>query len=272
MKKFISGCFLALVILAPLHSWAQDEAAPKEQRISVDDARESELARRALLNEHISWQWVVATKVSRRSQDPVLGAFVGMEGDMGPGAFDPSGRAQTLAWLSPDGKLIWSSSFLQKKDGAILHRFRAADGVWVEDPHGLQGAKALHDILGVDASYEDLRNWLSGVPGHDIWPRKFARAGNSVYPVKSSIQQGRIKWGGWMEVETEKKQKMPMPGTWELYADRAKIEFALISFEGYAADELPDPSWPYVSGKKDSFLNAEEEPIAKDDELDYKSW
>lgn len=75
-----------------------------------------------------------------------------------------------------------------------------------------------------------------------------------------------------MEVETERKQKMPMPGAWNLYAERAKVEFALVNFEGYVADALPNPGWPYLSGKKDDFLQAEEKPIASDNELDYKSW
>ena len=273
MARFGLRYWLVLLFLLPLQSWAEvTPPPPVEKRISVKEARASETQRRALLAEHIAWQWVLATKVEKRSQDPLLGVFVGMEGEMVPGAFTPSGTSQTLAWLTPEGKLIWSVSFLQEKDGSVLHRFRTGDGAWEEDNEGKQAEKALRDLLGPGIVYEDLRNWLTGVPGGKKWPRHFVASPHGIHPTHASLSKGKIEWDGWMEVETEKKQKMPMPGAWKVDIGSTKLEFALVSFEGYAADELPNPSWPYLTGKKEDFLNAEIKPIVPDDELDFKSW
>ena len=273
MARFGLRSWLVLLLLLPLQSWAEVAPSPSvEKRISLEEAKASETHRRALIDEHIAWQWVLAAKVEKRSRNPQLGVFVGMEGEMVPGAFIPAGTSQTLAWLTPEGKLIWSASVLQEKDGSILHRFRLGDGAWAQDDEGKQATKALHDLLGPGVAYEDLRNWLTGIPGRTKWPRHFVSGDNGIHPTNASLSRGNIEWSGWMQVETEKKQKMPMPGAWKVAIGATKMEFALVSFEGYAADELPNPSWPYLTGKKEDFLNTEEKPIVPDDELDFKNW
>lgn len=273
MIKLLSGVALALVLCVPLTSFASDASLSDEVMISADQGRDAEQTRRALLDQHIAWQWAVAVQVSRRGEDPVEGMMVGMQGDMVPQVFNPSGNVKTIAWLDKTGTVQWGGSVLVAKDGSTLYRFREGQGAWADDPGQEKFNAAMRRIFGRPLHYDLLLDWVSGVPGEDMWPRHYVSGPNGIHPTHSRVKRGKITWSGWQAVETEKGEKLSMPGGWIVSLGPRKIEFVLGGFEGYAIDELPNPSWPYVAKGQSGFVfGQEEDPIVPDDELDYKEW
>lgn len=273
MIKLLSSVALALFLCVPALSFAKPAPLLQEVKISMQEGRESEITRRGLLDQHIAWQWAVAVKVNRREEDPIDGMMVGMQGDMVPEVFTPSGNVKTIAWLDSAGTVQWAGSVLVAKDGSVVYRFREGEGAWAEDPDQEKFNAALSRIFGRPLHYDLLLNWATGVPGDGMWPRHYVSGPGGTHPTHSRVRRGKIEWSGWQVVETEKGEKMSMPGAWEVSLGSRKIEFVLGGFEGYAADELPNPSWPYVAKGQSGFvLGKEEDPIVPDDELDYKEW
>lgn len=285
--KLLWSAAVALALCAPLSLMAQDtsdagkpeESAPsqapaqeKPVKVSRREGEAAEISRRELLHAHIAWQWLVGARVSRAGKEPLLGAVVGLEGEMDPNFFQPPGFAQTVAWLNADGKLGWSYSVLRQKDGSFLHRFREGEGAWQNDVDQSRTKKAMRNTFGMEVSYIQMRQWLSGVPSDEGLPKHYAKSGEGIHPVKAKMDGGKIEWGAWQVVKTDKGENMPMPGTWTAQLGSSKLEFALVSFEGYEADELPNPSWPYVVGSPSSWLDEKDPLVIPDEDLDYQEW
>lgn len=274
MPRLLSPRLMSWLVCLPLLFGAASAATTSTNAdstaVSDSAGKRHDAQYREIFGRHEAWRWVILVRSSEDGGAP-LGFMSGMSGHLTTDAFQEKGHASTLVWMDTQMNPQWATTTLRKEDGSISHRFRKGESEWGDDDDARQARRFIGQTLGFEASYNEFRDWIAGFATGPRPRTTFKRTSAGIHASHARIPQGKINWGAWQRVKTEKGQELPIPGTWTITDRRGWIMFEMVNFEAYEPDELPNPDWPYVVST-DPFDGAKESLVIPDEALDYQTW